>query len=111
MARLWAEEMKFYFKQFDARAEAYHGRTKDLPVRVPPLKTFNDKEAATMDLRPQLKDIMVPDACHRWHGMTSSPTLPWQRKWSSTFPTRGWKSLKTPVILHWWRSLKSFIGL
>jgi len=60
MARLWAEEMKFYFKQFDARAEAYHGRTKDLPVRVPPLKTFNDKEAATMDLRPQLKNISAP---------------------------------------------------
>jgi proline iminopeptidase len=60
MARLWAEEMKFYFKQFDARAEAYHGRTKDLPVRVPPLKTFNDKEAATMDLRPQLKNISTP---------------------------------------------------
>ena len=57
MARLWAEEMKFYFKQFDARAEAYHGRTKDVPVRVPPLKTFNDKEAGTMDLRPQLKNI------------------------------------------------------
>jgi proline iminopeptidase len=60
MARLWAEEMKFYFKQFDTRAEAYHGRTKDLPVRVPPLKTFNDKEAGTMDLRPQLKNITVP---------------------------------------------------
>lgn len=60
MAGLWAEEMKFYFKQFDARAEAYHGRTKDLPVRVPPLKTFNDKEAATMDLRPQLKNISAP---------------------------------------------------
>ena len=60
MARLWAEEMKFYFKQFDARAEAYHGRTKDLPVHIPPLKTFNDKEAATMDLRPQLKNISAP---------------------------------------------------
>jgi proline iminopeptidase len=60
MARLWAEEMKFYFKQFDARAEAYHERTKDLPVRIPPLKTFNDKEAATMDLRPYLKKITVP---------------------------------------------------
>ena len=60
MARLWAEEMKFYFKHFDARAEAYHGRTKDLPVRLPPLKTFNEKEAATMDLRPQLKNISVP---------------------------------------------------
>jgi proline iminopeptidase len=60
MARLWGDEMKFYFKQFDARAEAYHGRTKDLPVHIPPLKTFNDKEAATMDLRPHLKKITVP---------------------------------------------------
>jgi proline iminopeptidase len=60
MARLWMEEMKFYFKQFDARAAAYHERTKDLPVRIAPLKTFNDKEAASMDLRPQLKNIKVP---------------------------------------------------
>ena len=60
MARLWADEMKFYFKQFDARAEAYHGRTQDLPVRISPLKTFNEKEAATMDLRPRLKNITVP---------------------------------------------------
>jgi len=60
MARLWAEEMKFYFKKFDARAETYHERTKDLPVKIAPLKTFNDKEAATMDLRPQLKNIKVP---------------------------------------------------
>lgn len=60
MARLWAEEMKFYFKQFDARAEAYRQRTKDLPVRITPLKTFNDKEAASMDLRPQLQKITVP---------------------------------------------------
>jgi proline iminopeptidase len=60
MARLWVDEMKFYFKKFDERAEAYHERTKDLPVRIPPLKTFNDKEAATMDLRPYLKNIPVP---------------------------------------------------
>ena len=60
MANLWAEEMKFYFKQFDSRAEAYHEHTKDLPVRIAPLKTFNDKEAATMDLRPYLKKITVP---------------------------------------------------
>src|SRR5215208_615056 len=60
MARLWVEEMKFYFKKFDERAEAYHERTKDLPVRIPPLKTFNDQEAATMDLRPYLKHITVP---------------------------------------------------
>lgn len=60
MARLWAEEMKFYFKQFDARAEAYHERTKDLPISIALLKTFNDKEAATMDLRPHLQKISVP---------------------------------------------------
>ncbi len=60
MAHLWAEEMKFYFKKFDKRAKAYHERTRDLPVRIVPLKTFNDKEAATMDLRPQLKKIKVP---------------------------------------------------
>jgi len=60
MARLWIEEMKFYFKHFDKRAEAYHERTKDLPVRITPLKTFNEKEAATMDLRPHLKKITVP---------------------------------------------------
>jgi proline iminopeptidase len=60
MSRLWAEEVKFYFKKFDARAQAYHERTKDLPVRIAPLKVFNDKEAATMDLRPQLRNITVP---------------------------------------------------
>ena len=60
MSRLWAEEMKFYFKKFDERAQAYHERTKDLPIRIAPLKTFNDREAATMDLRPHLKGISVP---------------------------------------------------
>ncbi|HXD08547.1 MAG TPA: alpha/beta hydrolase [Anaerolineales bacterium] len=60
MARLWAEEMKFYFKQFDGRAEAYHERTKDLPINIASLKIFNDKEATTMDLRPHLKKITVP---------------------------------------------------
>lgn len=60
MSHLWAEEMKFYFKKFEARAEAYHERTKDLPVRIVPLKVFNDKEAATMDLRPHLVRIKVP---------------------------------------------------
>lgn len=60
MSRLWAEEMKFYFKKFDERAEAYHERTKDLSLRIAPLKVFNEKEAATMDLRPRLKNITVP---------------------------------------------------
>lgn len=60
MARLWAEEMKFYFRKFGDRAQAYHERTKDLPIRIAPLKTFNDKEAAVMDLRPHLKKITAP---------------------------------------------------
>lgn len=60
MSRLWAEEMKFYFKKFDERAEAYHERTKDLRISIAPLKTFNEKEAPTLDLRPYLKDITVP---------------------------------------------------
>lgn len=60
MARLWAEEMKFYFKHFDARAEAYHERTRDLPVRMAPLKAFNAREAPTMDLRPRLREVRVP---------------------------------------------------
>src|SRR5512138_745049 len=38
MARLWAEEMKFYFKKFDERAAAYYARTKALPVHIAPLK-------------------------------------------------------------------------
>jgi proline iminopeptidase len=60
MSRLWAEEMKFYFKKFDRRARSYHERTKDLPIRISPLKTFNDKEAPIMDLRSHLTKIMVP---------------------------------------------------
>jgi proline iminopeptidase len=60
MARLWAEEMKFYFRTFDERASAYHERTRDLPIRISPLRTFNEKEAAAMDLRPQLGKITVP---------------------------------------------------
>ncbi len=60
MTRLWADEMKFYFKKFDARAEAYNQRIKDLPIRIDSLKVFNDKEAPTMDLRPQLTKITVP---------------------------------------------------
>lgn len=60
MSRLWAEEMKFYFKRFDERAKAYHERTKDLSLRIASLKTFNEKEAPSLDLRPHLKQITVP---------------------------------------------------
>lgn len=60
MAALWAEEMKFYFREFGPRAAAYHARTKHLPVRVRPLRAFNDREAMELDLRPRLSDIRVP---------------------------------------------------
>ncbi len=60
MAALWGREMKFYFKHFGPREQAYHDRTQHLPVRITPLKTFNEREAATMDLRPQLKNVTVP---------------------------------------------------
>lgn len=60
MAALWAHEVKFYFKQFGEREAAYHARTQHLPVRIDPLKTFNDREAPTMDLRPHLAKIAVP---------------------------------------------------
>jgi len=60
MRALWAREMKFYFKHFGPREEAYHERTKYLPVHIAPLKTFNKREAATLDLRLHLKGIQVP---------------------------------------------------
>jgi proline iminopeptidase len=60
MARLWNEEIKFYFKRYDERAQAYHERTKDFLIRIAPLKVFNEKEAPTFDLRSNLKNIKVP---------------------------------------------------
>jgi proline iminopeptidase len=60
MARLWADEAKFYFKKFDTRAEAYNDSIKHYPIAIAPLKVFNDKEAPTFDLRPQLKNVKVP---------------------------------------------------
>lgn len=60
MRRLWADEMKFYFKSFGTREAAYHERTKDLSISLAPLKIFNEKEFMTLDLRPQLKNISIP---------------------------------------------------
>jgi len=60
MAALWAEEVKFYFAQFDERARAYQERTKDLPIRITPLKFFNENEAPSLDLRPSLAKVKVP---------------------------------------------------
>jgi proline iminopeptidase len=60
MARLWQHEEKFYFKTFNARAQAYTEKTKDSLIKVAPLRVFNEKEAPTFDLRPNLKKITVP---------------------------------------------------
>jgi len=60
MARLWQDEKKFYFKTFNTRALAYTEKTKDSLIRVAPLRVFNEKEAPTFDLRPQLKNVKVP---------------------------------------------------
>ncbi len=60
MGRLWQHEKKFYFKEFNARAQAYCEKTKESLIKVAPLRVFNDKEAPTFDLRPELKKIKVP---------------------------------------------------
>jgi proline iminopeptidase len=60
MGRLLALELRFYFKRFDERAQGYVTRMKDLPVRIAPLKAFNENEAPTMDLRPRLKEVRAP---------------------------------------------------
>lgn len=60
MARLWADEIRFYFREFDGRAGAYRLRTMGLPLRMAPLKCFNELEAPAMDLRPRLAGIRVP---------------------------------------------------
>lgn len=60
MAALWAKEMKFYFKHFDEKAEAYNQRTGGYPIAIEPLKFFNEKEADSMDLRLRLKEVQVP---------------------------------------------------
>ncbi len=60
MTALFAEMIRFYFKEFDARAQAYRDRTKHLLLRSKPLKVFNEQEAETLDLRPRLPEITVP---------------------------------------------------
>jgi proline iminopeptidase len=60
LSAMWALEMKFYFKRFDARAAAYQQQTQHWLLRVAPLKTFNEREVPTMDLRPRLREVRVP---------------------------------------------------
>ncbi len=57
MSRLWQSEKKFYFSKFNERARSYCERTKESQIKVAPLRVFNEKEAPTFDLRPQLKNI------------------------------------------------------
>jgi proline iminopeptidase len=59
-AQLVAHLLKFYFKHYDTRAEAYLERTKDFPIHSASNKLFNEGEGQTMDLRPHLKHIQVP---------------------------------------------------
>jgi proline iminopeptidase len=60
MAALWSKEMKFYFKEFNQRAQRYQRETGGLPIRIESLKFFNEREAEEMDLRPRLSEIRVP---------------------------------------------------
>jgi pimeloyl-ACP methyl ester carboxylesterase len=60
LTALWADEMTFYFHAFGDRAKAYHERTKSLPIRAAPLQAFNEHEADTMDLRPDLNRVEIP---------------------------------------------------
>ena len=60
MTGLWAREIKFYFRTFDEVAQAYHRRTSQFPLRIAPLRYFNEHEAPVMDLRPLLGGIDVP---------------------------------------------------
>lgn len=60
MGKLWQREKKFYFSEFDQRAQDYCERTKESMMKVAPLRTFNEKEAPTFDLRPELNKIKVP---------------------------------------------------
>jgi len=60
MGLLWQREKKFYFKKFNARAQAYCERTKESMMKVAPLKVFNENEAPTFDLRPHLNKIKAP---------------------------------------------------
>ncbi len=60
MTALWSDEIRFYFKEFNAWAEAYRQRTKSLPLRMAPLKCFNEREMPKMDLRKRLGRITVP---------------------------------------------------
>ncbi len=60
LTQLWEDEAKFYFKEFNAQAQAYHERTKHLMIRSAPQKIFTEHEAVEMDLRPHLSKIQVP---------------------------------------------------
>lgn len=60
MGALWAEEMKFYFKEFGDRERVFHEKTMNLLFRIDSLKAFNELEADDMDLRDNLRSVEIP---------------------------------------------------
>jgi proline iminopeptidase len=60
MAALWPKEMKFYFKDYNQRAESYQQATGHLPIYIESLKFFNENEAEAMDLRRDLEAVETP---------------------------------------------------
>jgi proline iminopeptidase len=60
MGDLWLREIPFYFREWGEQHEAYRATRPALPVRLDPLRQFNDREAPTMDLRPRLARVEAP---------------------------------------------------
>jgi proline iminopeptidase len=60
MGALWLAEMPLYFRDWGAQFERLRTERLFLPIRMAPLQTFNEGEALTMDLRPDLARISAP---------------------------------------------------
>lgn len=60
MGALWLAEMPLYFRDWDDQFERLRTERMFLPIRMTPLQTFNEGEALTMDLRPDLARISAP---------------------------------------------------
>ena len=60
MGDLWLREIPFYFREWGEQHEAYRATRPALPVRLDPLRQFNDREAPVMDLRPGLARVEAP---------------------------------------------------
>ena len=60
MGALWLDEMPLYFCAWSDRFERLRTERLYLPLRMAPLQAFNEGEAQTMDLRPELARISAP---------------------------------------------------